>query len=166
MAKAIPEIARGLDARVADLGYELVEVEWKGSSRRPIIRLRVDRPDSVPGETGVTVDDCAVVSRGLEPWLDESGALPETYVLEVSSPGVERPLVRPRDYARFAGETVAMKGDGPLVEGMARRLEGELLGIEDESGEAPRVRLRLPSGEEVEVEYARIKGAHLIFHWK
>ncbi len=166
MAKVIPQIAQELEARVSELGYELVDVEWKGSSRRPIIRLRVDRPDAVPGETGVTVDDCVAVSRGLEPWLEETGALPETYVLEVSSPGVERPLVRPRDFARFAGESVAIKGDGPLADGLARRLEGELLGL-DESGETgPRVRLKLANGDEVGIEYDRIAGAHLVYHWK
>lgn len=165
MARAIPEVAREMERRVAELGYELVEVEWKGSSRRPIIRLRVDRPDSIPGETGVTVDQCAEVSRGLEPWLDELDALPETYVLEVSSPGVERPLVRVRDFDRFAGESIAIKGDGPLVEGMARRLEGELLGLGG-TEEEPRVRLRLPSGQEVEIDHALVKGAHIVYHWK
>lgn len=165
MARAIPEVARELEKRVAELGYELVEVEWAGSSRRPIVRLRVDRPNAVPGETGITVDDCAAVSRGLEPWLDELRNLPETYVLEVSSPGVERPLVRVGDFRRFAGESVAVKGSGPLVEGMARRLEGELLGVVGDD-EAPRVQLRLPSGEEVEIEYSAIRGAHVIYHWK
>ena len=165
MARAIPEVVREMDRRIAELGYELVDVEWKGSSRRPIIRLRVDRPDSIPGETGVTVDDCAVVSRGLEPWLDELDALPETYVLEVSSPGVERPLVRVGDYRRFAGQSVAVKGDGPLVEGKARRLEGELLGVSG-TDEAPLVRLRLPSGEEVDIGLDRISGAHIVYHWK
>lgn len=164
MGKAIPEVARELDVRVSELGYELVDIEWAGSARRPIVRVRVDRPDSVAGETGITADDCAVVSRGLEPWLDELTSLPDTYVLEVSSPGVERPLVRANDFRRFAGAQVAIKGKNPLVEGMARRLEGELLGLAEEAGE--QVLLRLPSGEEVSIDRKKIVGAHLIFRWK
>jgi len=164
MGKAIPEVARELDVRVSELGYELVDIEWAGSARRPIVRVRVDRPDSVAGETGITADDCAVVSRGLEPWLDELTSLPDTYVLEVSSPGVERPLVRANDFRRFAGAQVAIKGKHPLVEGMARRLEGELLGLAEEAGE--QVLLRLPSGEEVSIDRKKIVGAHLIFRWK
>ena len=74
--RAVPEIDQGLEARVEDLGYELVDVQWGGSGRRPLLRLRIDRPDTVRGE-GVTVDECAKVSRSLETWLDEHEALAE-----------------------------------------------------------------------------------------
>ncbi len=161
MATPVAEVTEQLDDRVAALGFELVDLEWAGSTRRPIIRIRVDRRE---GEGAITVDECAVVSRGLEPWLDELEALPERYVLEVSSPGVERPLVRGRDFRRFAGQEVAVKGDGPLLEGRARRLEGILLGLaDDEAGE--RIRLRLPDGEEVEIPRESVKGAHLVYRW-
>lgn len=165
MAKVVPEIHRELEARVAELGFDLVDVEWAGSSRRPIVRLRVDRPDAVPGETGITVDDCAVVSRGLEEWLDEHPGMPERYVLEVSSPGVDRPLHRDRDFERFAGERVAVKGPRVLVD-RATRLEGELLGLGGEGAGGRSVRLRLDSGDEVEIPRSEISGAHLIFSWE
>lgn len=165
MGREVPEIARELDARISELGFEFVDVEWAGSARRPIVRLRVDRPDSVPGKTGVTVDDCAKVSRGLEPWLDEHPAMPEKYVLEVSSPGVERPLVKDADFSRFAGEQVAVKGrKGELLADRATRLEGELLGLH-EDGEEVRVRLRLNNGDEVELLRGDIAGAHLVYRW-
>lgn len=165
MGREVPEIARELEARVAALGFEFVDVEWAGSARRPIVRLRVDRPDSVPGESGVTVDDCATVSRGLEAWLDEHPAMPDRYVLEVSSPGVERPLVKDGDFTRFAGEQVAVKGHkGALLAGRATRLEGELLGLQDDGGEV-RVRLRLNNGDEVELPREEIAGARLIYRW-
>lgn len=163
MGKVIPEVQRELDAKVAELGFDLVEVEWAGSSRRPIIRLRVDRPDAVPGETGITVDQCAAVSRGLEPWLDEHPAVPEKYVIEVSSPGVDRPLTRIRDFQRFAGERVAVKG-GAVLAGRARRLEGELLGLTEEGG-AETIRLRLDNGDEVEVDRSELTGAHIVYRW-
>ncbi len=167
MSKAIPEVDGELDARVAELGYELVDIEWAGSKRRPILRLKVDRgeqdQDDSTRNSGISVEDCVAVSRGLEPWLDEHEAVPTSYVLEVSSPGVDRPLVRDRDFNRFAGKWCAVKGDGSLA-GKARRLEGELLGLFEESGVSV-VRLRLPKGEEVSVPRSEIVGAHLIYQW-
>jgi ribosome maturation factor RimP len=161
--KAIPEVEREIEARVEDLGFELIDLRWGGSSRRPVLRVRVDRPDSGRGE-GVTVDDCAVVSRSLEPWLDEYRELPEKYVLEVSSPGVDRPLVRSSDFQRFRGERVALKGRDVLA-GRARRLEGELLGMEEGDGSEV-VRIRLPDGDEVSIPREAIAGANLVFTWK
>jgi ribosome maturation factor RimP len=158
MAAPVAPVADELEARVADLGFELVETEWAGSSRRPIIRIRIDRPE---GKGSVTVDECAAVSRGLEPWLDAVEALPERYVLEVSSPGVDRPLVRPRDFVRFAGEDVAVRGRDVLA-GRARRLEGVLLGL---SSDEEHIRLRLPDGAEVEVPLSEVTGAHVVYRW-
>lgn len=159
------DLERELEERVEALGYELVELERAGSSRRPILRLRIDRPDSRPGDpgSGVTHEDCRVVSRALEEHLDQRPGLAPAYVLEVSSPGVERPLSRRRDFERFAGQEVALHGRAPLA-GRARRLEGELLGVSDEGGEE-RVRLRLKGAEEVEVPRAEIQKAHLLFRW-
>ena len=91
--RPIAEIEGGLENQVADLGFEFVALDWAGSSVRPVLRLRVDKCDSVPGR-GVTVEDCAQISRKLEPWLDSHESLSERYVLEVSSPGVDRPLIR------------------------------------------------------------------------
>ena len=161
MARAVPEVVRELEGRVAELGYELVDVEWAGSSARPLIRIRIDRPTGDAG--GVNVDDCARVSRALEPWLDEVEAIPERYVLEVSSPGLERPLLRARDFERFAGKQVAVKGPAPLA-GRATRLEGQLIGLVRAEGEE-RVRLRLQGGDEVEIPRSEITGAHLVFEW-
>ena len=149
-----------IEATVDELGYELVAVDWGGSKRRPLLRIRVDRPDATP-QDGVTVDDCAVVSRALEERLEAREAVPERYVLEVSSPGVDRPLVRPTDWQRFAGNRVVIKGKSPLV-GDQRRLEGELLGTtEDGSG----ARIRLEGDEEVVVSLESVTSAHLVYEW-
>ncbi len=162
--RLVPEIERELADRVEGLGYELVEVFWGGSGRRPQLKLRIDRADSSPG-AGVTVDECARVSRALESWLDEHEALSKRYVLEVSSPGVERPLVRGRDFERFRGERVAVSGKEVLA-GLATRLEGELLGLEGEGSEAEAVRLRLADGREVSIPRSEIRKANLLFAWK
>ncbi|MDT8340197.1 MAG: ribosome maturation factor RimP [Longimicrobiales bacterium] len=162
MARVIPEVEGELEARVEALGFELVEVEWAGSARRPVIRVRVDRPDAVPGQTGITVDECARVSRALEAWMDGHPALPERYVLEVSSPGVERPLLRERDFRRFRGNRIAVRGEAPLA-GRSRRLEGELMDIDPAEG--GRVRMRLDDGDEVVIPREAISRAHLVFSW-
>ncbi|HEY8485520.1 MAG TPA: ribosome maturation factor RimP [Longimicrobiales bacterium] len=152
-------LERDLEERLEALGYELVELERAGAKTRPIIRIRIDRP-----EGGVTVDDCARVSRSLEPFLDQVPGLGDRYVLEVSSPGVERPLVKRRDFERFAGREVALKGRTPLA-GRGRRLQGTLLGVVGE-GEEERIRLRLAEGEEVEIPRKEIARAHLVFRWE
>jgi ribosome maturation factor RimP len=156
-------LEKELEARVEGLGYEFVDLERAGSKSRPILRLRIDRPDAVPG-AGVTVDDCSRVSRALEAFLDEQETLSERYVLEVSSPGIERPLVKARDFERFAGQEVAIVGRGPLA-GRGRRLEGQLVGLDAAEG-AERVRLRLEEGEVVDIPRAEIARAHLIFRWQ
>jgi len=156
------DVTKEIETRVEAMGFEVVEFDLAGTSRRPILRLRVDLPDSRPG-AGITVGDCARVSRALEPWLDERTDLPERYVLEVSSPGVERPLVRPRDWVRFAGSEVAVKVRRP-VEGRGGRLQGELVGVEE--GEAgPTVRLRMKNGEELLVSMEAIAEARLVHRW-
>jgi ribosome maturation factor RimP len=155
-----PELARAVESRVEELGYELVEMEEAGSARRPILRLKIDLPDSEPGK-GVGLDDCVRVSRALEAELDQRADIAATYVLEVSSPGVERPLVKRRDFERFAGREVALVGKAPLA-GRERRLEGELTGLSGGTdGEV--VGLRLADGEVVEVPRGQITRAHLIF---
>jgi ribosome maturation factor RimP len=149
-----------LDWRLEEMGFELVKLERVGDSRRPIFRIFLDRPDTVPGQPGVSLDECATLSRALEPMFDEMEGLSEKYVLEVSSPGVERPLVRRRDWERFAGQEVAVRGKQPLA-GRARRLEGTLLGPRGEDS----VALRLEDGAEVELPLAEVDGANLIYRW-
>ena len=166
MAPARPKIKREAEDRLLDLWIDLVSMDWAGSRNRPVIQIRIERSpmgDAPVGEPPVTVDDCARVSRELESWLDEHEEISERYVLEVSSPGVERPLTRTRDWERFAGEPVVVVGYGVLAE-RSSRLEAELLGLDLEP--EPTVRLRLGDGAEVNVLLADIKRAHLLFKWK
>jgi ribosome maturation factor RimP len=155
-------LAVDLERRIEEAGFELVEMEQVGTARKPVLRLRIDRPDSTP-ESGVTVEDCRTVSRALEAYLDERDDLAATYVLEVSSPGVERPLVRRRDWDRFAGREVAVKSTVPLGD-HGRKVEGTLLGVTEREG-GERAVLRLAGGEEVEVPLERVASANLIFRW-
>ncbi len=163
MVAPIREIEGDLESRVEALGLELVNLEWAGSGARPIMRLRVDWTDSKPG-AGITVGDCARVSRELERWLDQHPAVPERYVLEVSSPGVERPLKRRRDYERFVGREVRIRRTGgtggrgtSTFTGILSRVDG------DDHGYG--VVVDLPDGSEVRVCREEIVGANLVFRW-
>lgn len=153
-------LEREIEKQIEELGFELVEAMRGGSKTRPLLRLRIDRPDSKPGQ-GVSLDDCAAVSRAVERYLDERQDLGERYVLEVSSPGIERPLVKARDFQRFAGEPVVLKTQHP-IEAHGKRIEGVLLGLD----EADRVRLEMPDKAVVSIPRNEVVRAKLVFKWE
>ena len=93
---------------VTGLGFELVDLKRTGTLQRPILQVRVDRPDSRPGQ-GVTADDCAAISRSLERFLETRAMVGPRYVLEVSSPGFERPLRWPEHWRRFIGRDARVR---------------------------------------------------------
>jgi ribosome maturation factor RimP len=90
-------------------GYELVDVEWVRGGGRWTLRVFIDR------EAGVNVDDCQLVSRTIEPVLDVEDFIEPAYDLEVSSPGLDRPLRKPEHFARYAGQRVQVKAYGPVA---------------------------------------------------
>jgi ribosome maturation factor RimP len=137
------------------LGFDLVEFRVGGTNRRPLLDVRIDRRD---GET-VSIDDCATVSRAIEPRLDRSGLVGEMYVLEVSSPGVERPLRTAADWQRFAGRRAKV-----LSPALGGRIEVEVLGVEDSSGVQTAV-MRDERGTEHRIPLADVKEARLVFRW-
>jgi len=156
------ELGEELEARLSRLGYELVQLQWAGGPGRPVIRLRVERQTL---DRPVSLDDCTTVSRGIEAWLDRDARVPESYVLEVSSPGLERPLNRDRDFRRFRGHRIAVTGTEAL-RGRSSHLEGELLGLVEEDEGPPSIRLRLHGGDEIEVPRSRVAAARLVHDWK
>jgi ribosome maturation factor RimP len=89
------------------LGFECVKLEIVGTTRNPIVRLYIDR------EEGVSIKDCAMVSRTLSLLLDRIDPFPGRYLLEVSSPGRDRPLTREEHFARFAGHQARVQCDHP-----------------------------------------------------
>ncbi|HEY3219275.1 MAG TPA: hypothetical protein VGJ80_00965 [Gemmatimonadales bacterium] len=92
--------------RLAVLGFDLADLRIGGTPNRPLVQVRIDCPPR-----HVTVDDCSRVSRALEQWLDADGGGPlgNRYVLEVSSPGIERPVRWHRHWAQFVGRDVNVK---------------------------------------------------------
>ncbi len=111
-----------LEPAAEALGYELVELEFHPQGRGGLLRIFIDRTG------GVTVDDCEKVSRQVSSVLDVEDPIPGAYTLEVSSPGLDRPLRKETDYVRFAGEQakleLALPRDG------RRRFTGTLKGCE------------------------------------
>jgi ribosome maturation factor RimP len=136
---------------VAGLGFELVEFRKSGPPQRPAIQVRIDRPESRPGH-GVTAEDCARTSRALERMFEAPGGVGELYTLQVSSPGIERPVRFAEHWRRYAGRTVRLTSRA--LKGHPR---GVILGLPDEE----HVRVRLADGTEPVLALADIKEAWL-----
>jgi ribosome maturation factor RimP len=134
------EIAGIIEPSLEAMGYRVVRVALTGGAR-PTLQVMAERRDEVP----MTVDDCADISRSASALLDVADPIAGAYMLEVSSPGIDRPLVRPEDYDRFAGFEARIDLNAPF-EGR-KRYRGRLLGRADEhvrlAGEAGEVRLPL-----------------------
>jgi ribosome maturation factor RimP len=137
---------------ITGLGFELVDLRRTGTPQRPILQVRVDRPDSRPGQ-GVTADDCAVISRSLERFLESRAMVGPRYVLEVSSPGFERPLRWPEHWRRFIGRHARVR-----AESLPGRHRVEILAVPDED----HVVLRREDGSEVTLALDLIRDATLV----
>ena len=114
----------------ASYGLEIFEVQFRREASGMVLRIRLDRPGSrATAEDSVTVDECAKVSRDLSAIFDVEDVVPGQYTLEVSSPGLDRPLTRAEDYQRFAGRRAKLvmreKVDGQGY------FKGTLGGVED-----------------------------------
>lgn len=114
----VAPVAEELAAR---LGLEVVDVEYRREGGGWVLRVFIDKPG------GVTLDDCQALSEELSDRLDDLDPIPTSYSLEVSSPGIERPLKRPADFERFAGRRVHVRTFAPL-EGR-RNFQGRLVGL-------------------------------------
>lgn len=136
----------------ASLGMELIEVDHSGGGRRQVLRLFVDKPG------GVAVEDCKRMSREVEARLDAEDLIGSAYLLEVSSPGLERPLRRPGDFQRYAGRRVRLRLRSPqgkprLVFGVLLGIEGEVVALETGVGEPQRFALGEIAKARLEVDW-------------
>ncbi len=134
-------------------GIEIVDVQLRGSGKSRLLRIFIDRPE------GVRHADCEFISQNVGTILDVEDVIPGgSYTLEVSSPGVERPLVKPRDYERFVGSKVrivlreAVEGSTDWV--------GTLSGVKE-----GKVSLTSAGGQQVTFGLDRVKRANLKFDW-
>jgi ribosome maturation factor RimP len=143
-------------SELAKLEYDLVELRVGGSKNRRVLDIRIDRHDL----RKVSVEDCARASRALEARLDaEPDLVGQRYVLEVSSPGIDRKLVRSADWKRFAGRKVNVN-----VAALGGRREVEIVDIDDTAG-AEVVTVRDSEGAEHRFPLAEVGDARLAVHW-
>ena len=151
----------GVVQKITDLGeqaaqgtaIEIVEIQLRGGGSNRLLRVYIDKPG------GVTHGDCEIISERLGKLLDETDAVPgDSYTLEVSSPGVERNLAKPRDFERVVGKKIRVSVQGQ-IDGQTR-FEGKLARVADGV-------LELEMGPEqiVRVPLARVQKANLKFEW-
>lgn len=114
-----------LEPGISALGYELVLVELSGTGRGTILRLYIDSPD------GISVGDCARVSEQVSAVLDVEDPIRGEYTLEVSSPGLDRPLAKRADFERFKGETVKVRMRDAVLG--RKNFTGRLVSVEGDS---------------------------------
>jgi ribosome maturation factor RimP len=139
------------------LGYELVELKLGGSSARPVVDVRIDRLDLQK----VQVGDCERASRAIEARFDtEPGLIAERYVLEVSSPGMERPLRHAREWHRFVGRLASV--NSPVLHG---RMEVRIVAVQGTAGAESLTLRDERKGTEYVVALADVTDARLAFHW-
>ncbi len=135
---------------IQDLGYELVRVAVMGREQ-PTVQIMAERADGAP----MSVDDCETISRAVGAVLDVEDPIQGNWTLEVSSPGIDRPLTRVKDWNRFAGHQARMEVDIP-IDGR-RRFAGVILGADAETA-----RLRLDDGMEVSLPMEHLRRARLV----
>lgn len=134
MADTAQRIERLIEPALTAMGYDLVRVALQGGESRPTLQIMAERKDGV----GMTVDDCADISRTLSALLDVEDPIASAYTLEVSSPGIDRPLVKRADFERFAGFEARIETVQPVAG--RKRFRGRLMGVTGED-----VRLREPA---------------------
>ncbi|MBI3664875.1 MAG: ribosome maturation factor RimP [Acidobacteria bacterium] len=142
----VTEIARRV---TSSEGLELVEVEWKGGGNNWVLRIFIDK------EGGVTLSDCEMVSRQVGVILDVEEVIPVRYTLEVSSPGLDRKLLKPADYQRFLGKKAKVSLRAP-VDGR-RHFVGRLAEFE-----AGQVGLEVEGGRRVQFPLEEVQTARLV----
>ena len=143
------KIGEMLEPGIRSMGYELVGVEYHGGGKGGGL-LRV----YIASEQGVTADDCQRVSYQVSGVLDVEDPIPGHYTLEVSSPGLDRLLFRPRDFERFAGRLTRVRMRFP-IDGQ-RNFKGRLLGMRED-----RVMIEM-DGEQLSLPYEQIEQARLV----
>jgi ribosome maturation factor RimP len=135
-------------------GIEVVDVEFSGAGRGRHLRIFIDKP------TGVSHSDCEFISKGVGDILDVEDVIPgEGYQLEVSSPGVERKLRKPGDFARFTGQKASISLTEPVEN--QKHWEGTLRGLE----EGDVVALEPAEGKLVHIPFQYVRKANLKFEW-
>ena len=143
-------IAASITPTLADMGYELVRVAVLGRDR-PTVQIMVDRADGA----SISIDDCEQLGHHFSALMNVEDPIPGAWTLEISSPGIDRPLTRVKDWNRFAGHLARAETVAPL-DGR-KRFSGTVLGADETVA-----RMRLDDGSEVSLPLADIRRARLV----
>jgi ribosome maturation factor RimP len=143
--KTVEDVVAKLAEKIVERhSFELVDVEYVKEGSTWYLRVFIDKP------LGITIDDCQVVSQELDKLLDQEDPIKQSYILEVSSPGIDRPLKNDKDFERYKGKSVEIKLFQP-VDGI-KIFEGELQGLIDNT-------IRIKNDESQVLEFAKDKVA-------
>lgn len=133
---------------IEEINLELVDVEFVKEGAQWYLRVYIDKPE------GVGLDDCQAVSEKIDIILDEKDPISQSYILEVSSPGIERPLKKADDYLRFAGRLISVNTYAPL--NGSKNITGQLIGLEDSKV------VIVVDGEQISIPIDKIASAKLV----
>jgi len=149
MGRISATVTELVDSVVASLGYELVGVEYTPQGKNSILRVFID------SENGIVLEDCERVSRQLSSVLDVEDPIKGQYLLEVSSPGMDRPLFKLADYQRFCGQRAKIRLHD--MQDGRRKMKGRIDSVDDEV-----ITLSLDDGEQIQVRFDNIDKANLV----
>jgi ribosome maturation factor RimP len=145
------DIEEMLKPEVEALGYEWVGGEFRGGPSG-LLRVYIDHPE------GMTLEHCAEVSHALSGVLDVEDPFPGAYRLEVSSPGVERPMFRTSDFARFVGQRVRLRLHKPVAQ--QKKFEGVIQGVDGEE-----ISVLVDEAGELVFRFEEVEKAHLVYEF-
>src|SRR5580693_10483872 len=169
MALDVERVREIADRVAASRGLEVVEVEFLGGGKARMLRVFLDKPAAGSDPlAGVTHDDCANFSREFGTILDVEDVMPGSYTLEVSSPGLDRRLIKPSDFSRFAGSRLKLTTRQPVENN--RHFEGRLESFKDGrltldlsvASHKSRKKMGAAAGEKIEIEFANVEKANLV----
>jgi ribosome maturation factor RimP len=160
--EAVSKIRQIAELAAVDAGIEIVDVELKGSGRYQQLRIVIDKPG------GVTHDDCKLIDHAVSDEVDTVDPIAGPYELEVSSPGVERPLKKWQDWERFVGQKVKVVLKTPLISSDQKpgrsvdlkNFEGAVFGAADQT-----ITIELSDGHQVAFPFEQVSRANLKFEW-
>jgi len=159
VADVIQQVGDAAGRVASSYGLEIFDVQFRREAQGMVLRVLIDRPGAAAtAEESVSVEDCARVSRDLSAILDVEDVVPTAYTLEVSSPGLDRPLRRPDDYRRFAGRRAKIvmreKVDGQgFFKGKLGGFDGTHVLIDADDRKTHRVPFGLITRANLEIEF-------------
>jgi ribosome maturation factor RimP len=139
------------------MGYDLVRVKLTPGGQYLTLQVMAERLDNKP----MTVEDCVAISHAVSPKLDEADPLAARYTLEVSSPGIDRPLVRLKDFERFQGHLARIELDAPLAGIKHKRFQGSIVRVSGKAHDDAEIEFRTENGP-VRVALSAIAKARLV----